>query len=232
MSFKSYLTKINSSDLIKFLYDYISKSNKTIIPDIFINKVNISGDGACQLRSIANNVNNFLKNPDSASKQKEMAAKMYEIIKNTVTDVLPKLTNKQLVNDWGFVHIDFSLTPIENINALIEISHGPYIKNLEEYSEKFKYGTYTTNFELKILLSKNLESFWSSEFEIPVPCVIIYIHKNGFYQEIECNNGSFKEFILFRINYINSNHYESLYLKNQFYSVSELLIQKACNTLN
>ena len=61
---------------------------------------------------------------------------------------------------------------------------------------------------------------------------LIYIHSDGKYQEIDCNNKYLIDFILFRIVYINENHYESLYLDSNFDDFSETLITNSCRLTN
>ena len=217
-----------NNELFDCIKNVILKSEQTIIPGFLIETEIIEGDGACQFRSIANQINNFNGTKDSLKIQEIMARKMYLVVKNIVVNILPKLTNQQLVEIFKFEEIDFDLSPIENLNMYIFNAHSGIIDNLEEYSRKFKYGVFTSNFELRILLSDYLSNFWQSEYGIPVPCVIIYLysHDKNNYIEIDCKNRLRAEFITFRILYVDSIHYESMYLTSDLFN--EVIIKNSC----
>lgn len=205
-----YLLNIRHEVLFDCIKDYLRKSGQTIIPDFLMNIVDVSSDGSCQLRAISHNINTLKNEKKSVLK---MAENMYSKLKETVLN-LPTLSNEELMNDYSFVEIDPDLTPEENINNLIAGHHGPEINNLAQYKRKFKYGTYTTNFELRLLLSKPLAEYWFETFEIPTPCISVYIKKRGVFIEQTCLNR--ESFIDFRILYVNSIHYECLYLKEEY----------------
>ena len=206
-----FLLKIPYEFLFNCIKENLTDSEKTLIPTFLMKIVDVLPDGSCQFRSLANNVNTLKNERDDLM---SMAKNMYAKVKDIVINVLPALTNDQLAVDYGFDEIDFTVDVIQNINNLISLHHGPEINNLVEYFKKFRYGTYTTNFELRILLSKPLAQYWLDTFDIPTPCVTVYIKERGYFIELTCLNK--ESFIDFRILYINDNHYQCMYMKEEY----------------
>ena len=204
----------------QFLFNCIKEfiGKRSILPDFIMDIVDVLPDGSCQFRALANNITTLKNERRSHFK---IAQNMYSKVKEIVTIVLPTLSNQQLISEFGFEEINPLSNPIENINNLIFLHHEPYINNLSEYSRTFTYGTYTTNFELRILLSKPLMKYWIDTFEIPTPCVTIYLKENGYFNEINClNNGSI---IDFRLLYVDSNHYQCMYIKEEYVYFYEII---------
>ena len=98
-----------------------------------------------------------------------------------------RLKNEQIRDNWGFEHFDDDLTTKQNLDQYIEDLHTESnINSLSDYTRKFKYGIYTTNLELLILLNKNeiMKQFWRSTFGIEMPVVVIYLKSDKNFMEI------------------------------------------------
>jgi len=223
---KKWLIKQDESMLLECVKTHMEYSEKSIIPDFMVDVVDVLGDGSCRFRAIADNINKF-KNEKSVS-QKRVAEIFYSLIKDTVLNVLPSLTNNQLIKLFGFESLDPSISPTENIDNHIGYAHSPYINNLREYSKKFKYGTYTTDFEMQILFSKYLKDFWRQTFDIPTPCVTIYIPINKSLVEISCSNRTAHNFINFRLLYIGGDHYQAIYIKPEYSEFNKIILKNGC----
>ena len=224
----------DKSMLLECVKRYMDNSEKSIIPEFMVDIVDVLGDGSCRFRAIADNINTF-KNQNVS--QKRIAEMFYTLIKDTVLNVLPGLTNNELVSLFGFESLDPTISPIENIDNHIGYSHSPHINNLREYSKKFKYGTYTTDFEMQILFSKYLKDYWQSTFDIPTPCVTIYIPSspnvsslpiNKSFIEISCANRSAHNFINFRLLYVDGDHYQAIYVKPEYSDFNEVILKNGC----
>jgi hypothetical protein len=219
------LTLRSATECVK---NYMNNSEQSIIPDFLVDIVDVKPDGSCQFRALANNIKSLT---DDRRSEYEIAKILYSKVKSVIVDVLPRLSNEQLVTEFGLVETDFDLTPIENLNNIIKEYHSPSdIYNLQGYYQNFKYGVYTTNLELRILLSDYLISFWTGAFLMRPPCVQIYIHnKKGSYLEINCLNRNSMDFICFRLYYINSNHYQCIYIKERYFDTfNEVILRNSC----
>jgi len=219
--------KLTLKDATECVKNYMNNSQQSIIPDFLVDIVDVKPDGSCQFRALANNIKSLT---DDRRSEYEIAKLMYSKVKNIIVNVLPNLSNEQMVSDFGLVETDFDLTPIENLNNIIKEYHSPIIYNIQDYSQNFKYGVYTTNLELRILLSDYLISFWTGTFLMRPPCVQIYIHnKKGSYLEINCLNRNSMDFICFRLYYINSNHYQSIYIKKSYFDTfNQVILRNSC----
>ena len=212
--------------LINCIKEYMNKSPYPIIPDFMVDVVDVKPDGSCQFRALANNINHFKNVPD---KQLSIARDMYRMVKHVIVHVLPSLTNKQLIEDFKFEEINLDTSPLENINNLIFEHHSGNISDLDEYFSDFKYGVYTTNLELRVLLSNYLDEYWINTFGVPSPCVSIYLNNKGSFNEISCINADKLNFINFRLFYINNNHYQSIYIKPEFFDqFNNTILQNSC----
>jgi len=220
--------KLTLKDATECVKNYMNNSEQSIIPDFLVDIVDVKPDGSCQFRALANNIKSLT---DDRRSEYEIAKILYSKVKSVIVDVLPGLSNEQLVSDFGLVETDFDLTLIENLNNIIGEYHSPSgIYNIQGYSQNFKYGVYTTNLELRILLSDYLISFWTGAFLMRPPCVQIYIYnKKGSYLEINCLNRNSMDFICFRLYYINSNHYQSIYIKKRYFDTfNEVILRNSC----
>jgi len=207
---------------------FMNESYQSIIPDFLVNIVDVRPDGSCQFRALANNIKRVTGDERSEA---QIAKLMYSKVKNIIVNVLPNLSNEELLSTFGFVETDFELSSIENVNNLIQFFHEESdINDLEDYSLEFKYGVYTTNLELRILLSEYLAEFWTSNFGMRTPCVQLYIDNDkGSYNEIGCFNKNSLNFICFRLLYINSNHYQCIYIKERFFNFfNETILKNSC----
>jgi hypothetical protein len=208
--------------------------NKNIPCNIFMEHDIYGGDGACQLRAIADNILKLQGKISNKHNQKIIANSMYSFILQIVTNVLPYLTVKELIEDWGFIHYDKDISTLENINNDINFYHSESeIYDLEDYKSKFRYGIYTTNYELRILLNSNIIIFdwWNNFFKMKPPCVVIYGQKNeiilsnentNFY-EIDAVNINNLNYAIFRLLYQSDIHYQSLYLKSPYENLNNEL---------
>lgn len=228
---KQELTK-ESKESKKCSVSVLSVNTKTLPTSIF-NGISIEGDGACQLRSIAYNILKYKSQSTSNSEQKKISEVFYRQIKYIVTEILPKLTVKQIRDNWGFEHFDDDLTTKENLDQYIEDLHSESnINSLSDYIKKFKYGIYTTNLELLILLNKNemMKQFWRSTFGIEMPVVVIYIKSDKNFMEIASYNiENIESSIIIRMYYKSAIHYETLFVKEECRVLNDTLKQIIIN---
>ena len=210
----------------------LSVNTKTLPISIF-NGIPIEGDGACQMRSIAYNILKYKGQSTSDSEQKKLSELFYRQIKYVVTEILPKLTVKQIIENWGFEHFDYDLTTKQNLDQYIKDLHTESnINSLSDYIKKFKYGIYTTNLELLILLNKNeiMKQFWRSTFGIEMPVVVIYIKSAYNFMEIASYNiQDIESSIIIRLYYKSAIHYETLFVKEECRVLNETLKQIIIN---
>lgn len=207
--------------------------NTKILPTSIFNGIPIEGDGACQLRSIAYNILKYKGQSTSNSEQKKISEVFYRQIKYIVTEILPKLTVKQIRDNWGFEHFDDDLTTKQNLDQYIEDLHSESkIYSLSDYIKKFKYGIFTTNLELLILLNKNeiMKQFWRSTFGIEMPVVVIYIKSDKNFMEIASYNiENIESSIIIRLYYKSAIHYETLFVKEECKVLNDTLKQIIIN---
>lgn len=210
----------------------LSINTKTLPISIFYG-IPIEGDGACQMRSIAYNILKYKGQSTSDSEQKKLSELFYRQIKYVVTEILPKLTVKQIIENWGFEHFDYDLTTKQNLDQYIEDLHSESnINSLSDYIKKFKYGIYTTNLELLILLNKNeiMKQFWRSTFGIEMPVVVIYIKSaNNFMEIASYNIQNIESSMIIRLYYKSAIHYETLFVKEECRVLNETLKQIIIN---
>jgi hypothetical protein len=229
------LNKYNKKKLIDCITKYKSKKcsidesyDSASLPIDIFDFVDIIGDGACQLRAIAYNILSYKNQKTSNLNQKKIAETLYKFIKYIIIKILPKLTIDQLINDWGFIHFDRNISVLENLNNEISYYHNESeINSLQDYYNKFKYGIYTTQLELFILMNKNnmIQKWWIDNFNF-IPSIIVYIINKKNLNEI----GSFNIELLvdesvpiFRLVYVSRIHYEVLQLKEECKSLKNKL---------
>lgn len=101
------------------------------------------------------------------------------------------------------------------------------IYTLKDYKKEFKYGIYTTQLELFILMNKNniIQKWWIDNFNF-IPSIIVYIIDKKKLKEI----GSFniellvdESVPLFRLIFVSKIHYEVLELKEECKSLKKKL---------
>lgn len=229
------LSKYNKQKLIDCIIKYKSKKcsidesyDSAALPIDIFDFVDIIGDGACQLRAIAYNILSYKNQNTSNLNQKKIANTLYNLIKYVIIEILPKLTLDQLINDWGFIHFDRDISVLANLNNEINFYHNESeIYSLQDYNNKFKYGTYTTQLELFILMNKNniIQKWWIDNFNF-IPSIIVYIIDKKKLKEI----GSFniellvdESVPLFRLIFVSKIHYEVLELKEECKSLKKKL---------
>jgi len=159
---------------------------------------------------------------------KIIANKMYIFIKYIITEVLPNLTFDQIINEWGFIHFDCDISVLDNLNNDINFYHNESeIYSLQDYIKKFKYGVYTTQLELFILMNNNIlvQKWWIENYDL-IPAIIIYIVDKKKLIEI----GSFnidkldnKSVPIFRLLYKSKIHYDVILLKYECKNIKDKL---------
>lgn len=229
------LSKYNKQKLIDCIIKYKSKKcsidesyDSAALPLDIFDFIDIVGDGACQLRAIAYNILSYKNQNTSNQNQKKIANSLYNLIKYVIVEIIPKLTLDQLINDWGFIHFDRDISVLANLNNEINFYHNESkIYSLQDYNNKFKYGTYTTQLELFILMNKNnvIQKWWIDNFNF-IPSIIVYIIDKKKLKEI----GSFniellvdESVPLFRLIFVSKIHYEVLELKEECKSLKKKL---------
>lgn len=229
------LNQLNKKKLIDCITKYKSKKcsidesyDSAALPIDIFDFIDIVGDGACQLRAIAYNILSYKNQKTSNKNQKKIADALYNLVKYIIIKILPKLTLDQLINDWGFIHFDRNISVLENLNNEISYYHNESeINSLQDYYNEFKYGTYTTQLELFILMNKNniIKKWWIDNFNF-IPSIIVYIINKKILNEI----GSFNIELLvdesvpiFRLVYVSRIHYEVLELKEECKSLKNKL---------
>jgi hypothetical protein len=95
----SELLRLKVEVLYECVKGFIERSDKSLLPAFMMSVVDVKPDGSCQFRALANNVNHF-KNENRS--EMNLAKKMYSIIKHTVVNILPFLSNEDLISDFGF----------------------------------------------------------------------------------------------------------------------------------
>ena len=205
----------------------------------YFNVIDNVGGGACQFLAIANNLIHLAKFklislPKKYNTEKKLAELLYITVKNIVQNILIKFTVQQLKDIWGFTQLDNKLSTELNLTNWISDVHGPSnggnINNYKEYIQKLKYGTWTSNFETKILFNNNpiMTGWWKTNFNINTPCLAIYFNSNkNNLVPIEINNSldvnqNTNKDILINLLYV-PGHYKTLYLKNDN---QKILLQK------
>ena len=217
--------------IIKHKYKKCSIDNTYDLPQLplnIFNYITIKGDGACQLRSIAYNILLHKNIHISNKNEKIIANKMYIFIKYIITEVLPNLTFDQITNQWGFIHFDSDISVLDNLNNDINFYHNESeIYSLQDYVKKFKYGVYTTQLELFILMNNNIlvQKWWIENYDL-IPAIIIYIVDKKKLIEI----GSFnidkldnKSVPIFRLLYKSKIHYDVILLKEECKNIKDKL---------
>ena len=101
------------------------------------------------------------------------------------------------------------------------------IYTLKDYKKEFKYGIYTTQLELFILMNNNkmIKNWWIQKFEF-IPSIIIYINNKNKLKEISSFNIEMllnESVSIFRLIYLSRIHYEVLILKDECKKVKNQL---------